>query len=155
MEEKIVINRSDLEELIAKEIAKKLTSKPTLNIFADLNIFDKRIEELNRSKPEVVEYIERQQKKEPFYWVNFSDLVEERCRFSNGFNTTKPTIYNDPHNLIRKLVFLTFGSKTMKQLGDKEAKKARELYSEISSIFLTAYEEHLNDVVNNGREVSG
>lgn len=52
MEEKIVINRSDLEELIAKEVAKKLTSKPTLNIFADLNIFDKRIEELNRSKPD-------------------------------------------------------------------------------------------------------
>ena len=154
MEEKIIINRSDLEELIAKEVAKKLTSKPTLNIFADLNIFDKRIEELNRSKPEIVEYVERQQKREPFYWVNFSDLVKERCRFLDGFNMTKPTIYNDPHNLIRKLVFLTFGSKTIKELDDKEAKRARKLYSEFSNIFLTAYEEHLNDVVDNGRGVS-
>lgn len=84
LEEKIVINKSDLEELIAKEVAKKLTAKQSRTIFADLNVIDKKIEELNRSKQEVVEYARSQQGLPPANWVNLSDLVET-CNFNVWF----------------------------------------------------------------------
>lgn len=154
LEEKIVINKSDLEELIAKEVAKKLTAKQSRTIFADLNVIDKNIEELNRSKQEVVEYARSQQRLAPANWVNLSNLVERRSYHGDGFYMTKPTLYNDPHNLIRKLVILMFGSKHESSLDSRDIDKARKLYSEISSIFLTAYGEHLNDVVDGRHEVS-
>lgn len=38
IEEKITINKSDLEELIAKEVAKKMTAQSNKSIFIDLAI---------------------------------------------------------------------------------------------------------------------
>lgn len=47
-----------------------------------------------------------------------------------------------------------FGSKYERELDSRDIDKARKLYSEISSVFLTTYEEHLNDVIDGRREVS-
>ena len=50
-EDTIVINKSDLEELIAKEVAKKMTTQSNKSIFIDLAIIEKRVSEINRSQP--------------------------------------------------------------------------------------------------------
>ena len=82
IEEKIVINKSDLEELIAKEVAKKMTAKSSQSIFAELDIIDERIAEINRSKPEVVEYVKSRKEMPPAYWENLTKLVRERNRYA-------------------------------------------------------------------------
>ena len=63
IEEKITINKSELEELIAKEVAKKITAQSNKSIFLDLAIIDKRVAEINRSQQEVFDYVKEQQKK--------------------------------------------------------------------------------------------
>lgn len=153
LEEKIVINKSDFEELIAKEVAKKMTSRSSQSIFVDLDVIDERIAEINRSKPEIIEYVERRKEMPPAYWEDFTYLVEKRSRFKKGFDMTKPSNYSDPHTLIRKLVFLMFGCKLQKEMDGRDIDKARKLYSEISNLFLTTYEEHLNDVINDRNEL--
>lgn len=147
-EEKITISKSDLEGLIAKEVAKKMTAQSNKSIFLDLAIIDKRVAEINRSQPEVFDYVKQQQKKAPAYWQNISSLVQRRSCYGNGFDMITPTLYNDPETLIRKLVCLMFGNKTVKEIDGRDVNKARELYSEISNLFFTTYENHLVDVIN-------
>lgn len=153
IEEKIVINKSDLEELIAKEVAKKMTAKSSQSIFADLDIIDERIAEINRSKPEVVEYVKSRKEMPPAYWENLTNLVRERNRYGSGFDMVSPPTYSDPHTLIRKLVLLMFGCRYQKVIDGRDIDKARKLYSEISDLFLITYEEHLNDVINDRNEL--
>jgi hypothetical protein len=152
VEETITINKSDLEELIAKEVAKKMTAQSNKSIFLDLAIIDKRVAEINRAQSEVFDFVKEQQKKAPAYWQNISSLVQSRSRHGNGFYMTTPTLYNDPETLIRKLVCLMFGNKTVKEIDGRDINKARELYSEISNLFLTTYENHLIDVINDRKK---
>lgn len=63
VEETITINKSDLEELIAKEVAKKMTAQSNKSIFLDLAIIDKRVAEINRAQSEVFDFVKEQQKK--------------------------------------------------------------------------------------------
>lgn len=71
IEEKITINKSELEELIAKEVAKKITAQSNKSIFLDLAIIDKRVAEINRSQPEVFDHVKEQQKKHPLTGKTF------------------------------------------------------------------------------------
>ena len=147
-EDTIVINKSDLEELIAKEVAKKMTAQSNKSIFLDLAIIDKRVSEINRSYSEIVEYILEQSRKPPAYWENYSNLVQNRNKYGKGFNMTKPSLYFDPDTLIKKLVCLMFGVKNVKDLDGRDIKIAREAYSDISKLFLTTYEHHVNNIVD-------
>lgn len=147
-EETIVINKSDLEELIAKEVAKKMTAQSNKSIFLDLAIIDKRVSEINRSYSEIVEYILEQSRKPPAYWENYSNLIQNRNKYGKGFNMTKPSLYFDPDTLIKKLVCLMFGVKNVKDLDGRDIKTAREVYSDISKLFLTTYEHHVNNIVD-------
>ena len=45
-----------------------------------------------------------------------------------------------------------FGNKTVKEIDGRDINKARELYSEISNLFLTTYENHLIDVINDRKK---
>ena len=147
-EDTIVINKSDLEELIAKEVAKKMTTQSNKSIFIDLAIIEKRVSEINRSQPEIMEYIKAQSTKAPAYWEKVSNLVKGRNSYGRGFGMTSPTLYFDPDTLIKKLVCLMFGVKTVKEIDGRDIKTAREVYSEISKLFLATYEAHLNNVIS-------
>lgn len=147
-EDTIVINKSDLEELIAKEVAKKMTKQSNKSIFLDLAIIEKRVSEINRSKSEIIEYIQEQAKRPPAYWVKDSSIVQSRNSYGNGFNMITPTLYFDPDTLIKKLVCLMFGAKAVKDLDGRDIETARGVYSEISKLFLTTYELHLNHVIS-------
>ena len=148
LEEKITINISDLEELVDKEVSKIVFAKRRKDIFVDLDLFDLRIKEINESKQELVEFA----KSHEGSWVDLSDLVSRRDRYTNGFLTVTPLSPHDPNVLLSKLVALSLGRYSIERLNDDEKEKARKTYREFLNVFLTAYKEHLNEVIDSGRE---
>ncbi|HHW4956382.1 TPA: hypothetical protein ACU0L5_000430 [Streptococcus suis] len=149
--ETITINKNKLEELIAKEVAKKITSQANNSIFKDLAIIDKRVAEINREYPEIVQYVQEQSKRPPAYHKSLTELVHERSRWGDGFMFTKPSLYADPETLIRKLVCLMFGAKNVRELDGRDVEIARSMYYEISNIFINTYKGHLENVIEDRR----
>ena len=47
---------------------------------------------------------------------------------------------------------LSLGRYSIERLNDDEKEKARKTYREFLNVFLTAYKEHLNEVIDSGRE---
>ena len=113
-----------------------------------MDLFDLRIKEINESKQELVEFA----KSHEGSWVDLSDLVSRRDRYTNGFLTVTPLSPHDPNVLLSKLVALSLGRYSIERLNDDEKEKARKTYREFLNVFLTAYKEHLNEVIDSGRE---
>lgn len=144
MEDMITISKSELKEIIAKEIAKNIV-KPSERLFFDVQIIRSGIQNANSKHQELVEF----DKNNNYYGIGAYQkqllvLFKRKSKF--GFEYTNPTSGNDPDALIRKLVLQMFGCKRSNDLESKDVAKAKEIYSKLSEIFLETYEEHLNDI---------
>lgn len=148
MEEVITISKSDLQELIAREVAKTI-SAPAKSIhpntvFSDEMIRSEDIQEINGQ----------------FEWVCY--LLRDESRYKNGYDKAPYSLlalaqyhygtdsmkstasFTDVHDYLRKLSLAIFGKSLNNQLSRYEYDFAQQVYRELKSLFLKLYEERLH-----------
>lgn len=145
MDDIITINKFELQQLIAQEIA-KAAIKPSEGLFYDVQIIKDGIKNANAKHQELVEFDKSANYGVGVYHQPLLALFKRRNRNGIDFDYINPTSGADPDTLIRKLVLQMFGCKYNKDIELEDIARAKEIYSRLSEIFLEIYEEHLDKI---------
>lgn len=160
MEDVITISKSELQDLIAKEIANRACK--IRRDFGEVQIEHDDIEGVNRLYLEVFNKMRL-----PFYNRVCNDLMpmKETRRFDdntgdtskiysetrhfnkvkNAYYHSKPTLYaSNIHNSLKSLALALHGATVIQDLDDREFQKALETYNEFKQFFLERYSVRLS-----------
>lgn len=160
MEEQITLKKSDLEALIAKEVAKTLTKKKK-NDFRDVRIELDDISQINKKHPKILEKIIA-----PFEYktgetirpvvptflrdsnLGLDSYLYSKRRFfeysHHAYHHAKPCVcVSAIHDLLKKLALYNHGVSIISDLDDDEFQEVLKTYQDFKELFLKKYDERL------------
>lgn len=150
MEETITISKTELQELIAKEVAKiqMQSDHRTLtvqNLYSDIKFSEERdIRPINILYPQIIDLLTENGKRPlngKYIFSNGSHYhgYDEPCGHYGFYG-------NQVHDNIRKLTNNLFGKSKNSELTRDEYEMARHFYSEIANLFNKSYAERLAEL---------
>ncbi|MBZ5995389.1 hypothetical protein KII97_02555 [Leuconostoc gelidum subsp. gasicomitatum] len=153
-EDAITISKSELERLVAVEIAKQSLPR-TRRDFASVAIRDQDILKINKQYPTVNEMLSHTytsahgigiHPEELRGYGNHERSVFKRNRDVRGYSQwSHEKVYNrDIHEAIRKLSILTTGCTLIRELEPDELDFALGVYEDFKQLFLEKYNQRLS-----------
>lgn len=151
MSEIITITREELNELIAKEVAKNILPRRKPD-FRDVMISPVDVQKINKNYPNISEkvckkfatqntdFLSRERRHEK------PDNIYTRRRYAHGYNNYEHyKIYpQDVHAALKKLALHAMGVTIIKDLDDDEFECALEAYSKLKGCFLEIYADRIS-----------